>query len=35
MADADIYKALTEQKKDELARRSAWKIKFKGVDCTK
>ena len=35
MADADIYAALTEHKKDELARRSAWKIKFNGVDCTK
>lgn len=34
MADADIYKALTKQGQDELARRSAWKIKFHGVDCT-
>ena len=35
MADAEIYKALVDQKKEELARRSAWKIKFNGVDCTK
>lgn len=34
MADADIYKTLTEQQKAELARRPAWKVKFDGVDCT-
>lgn len=35
MADADIYAALTAQKQDELARRSAWKIKIDGVDITR
>ena len=34
MADADIYKKQIEYKQQELARRSAWKLKFHGVDCT-
>lgn len=34
MADADIYRVQTEYKQHELVRRSAWKIKFDGVDCT-
>lgn len=34
MADADIYNKQIDYKKKELARRSAWKLKIKGVDCT-
>ena len=34
MADADIYNKQVEYQKQELARRSAWKIKIEGVDCT-
>lgn len=34
MADADIYNKLVQYQQQELARRSAWKLKFKGVDCT-
>ena len=34
MADADVYRAQMQIKKKELARRSAWKLKFDGVDCT-
>ena len=35
MADADIYSKQLEYQRQELARRSAWKLKFEGVDCTK
>ena len=34
MADADIYSALIQNQRQELSRRSAWKLKFDGVDCT-
>lgn len=34
MADADVYSAQMNYKQQELARRSAWKLKFEGVDCT-
>lgn len=34
MADSDIYSKQIEYQKEELARRSAWKLKFDGVDCT-
>lgn len=34
MADADIYNKQLKLQQQELARRSAWKLKFAGVDCT-
>lgn len=34
MADADIYNRVISNAQRELARRSAWKLKFDGVDCT-
>lgn len=34
MADADIYQTQIKYRQQELARRSAWKLKFDGVDCT-
>lgn len=34
MANADIFSAQMANQKQELARRSAWVIKFAGVDCT-
>jgi len=34
LADADVYNKQISYQQQELARRSAWKIKFDGVDCT-
>jgi hypothetical protein len=34
LADADVYSAQLKYKQQELARRSAWKLQFEGVDCT-